>query len=66
MIKSFKCKYTKQLFDGKYQKKFSHAVNKIGKRKLDMLEASFDWKDLKIRMLMMCISMIIINKEEKT
>jgi len=48
MIKSFKCKYTKQLFDGKYQKKFSQAVNKVGKRKLDMLEASFDWEDLKI------------------
>jgi len=48
MIKSFKCKYTKQLFDGKYQKKFSQAVNKVGKRKLDMLEASFGWEDLKI------------------
>ena len=48
MIKSFKCKYTKQLFDGKYQKKFSQAVNKVGKRKLDMLEASFEWEDLKI------------------
>ena len=48
MIKSFKCKYTKQLFDGKYQKRFSQAVNNVGKRKIDMLEASFDWNDLKI------------------
>lgn len=48
MIKTFKCKYTKQLFDGKYQKKFSQAINNIGKRKLDMLEAAFDWEDLKI------------------
>ena len=48
MIKSFKCKYTQQLFDGKYQKKFSQAVNKVGKRKLDMLEASFDWEDLRV------------------
>jgi proteic killer suppression protein len=48
MIKSFKCKNTKQLFDGKYQKKFSQAVNNIGKRKLDMLDASFDWEDLKV------------------
>ena len=47
MIKSFKCKYTKQLFDGKYQKKFSQAVNKVGKRKLDMLETSFGWEDLR-------------------
>jgi len=48
MIKSFKCKYTKALFDGKNQKKFSQAVNNIGKRKLDMLEAAFDWEDLKV------------------
>ena len=48
MIKSFKCKYTEQLFNGKYQKKFSQAVNNDGKRKLDMLEASFDFDDLKV------------------
>jgi len=48
MIKSFKCKHTKQLFDGKNQKKFSQAVNNVGKRKLDMLEASFDFEDLKV------------------
>ena len=48
MIKSFKCKNTKQLFDGKYQKKFSQAVNNVGKRKLDMIEASFDEDDLRV------------------
>ena len=48
MIKSFKCKNTRQLFDGKYQKKFSQAVNNIGKRKLDMIEASFDENDLRV------------------
>ena len=48
MIKTFKCKYTKRLFDGAYQKKFSQAVNKIGKRKLDMLEASYNYEDLKV------------------
>ncbi len=48
MIKSFKCRNTKQLFDGKYQKKFSQAVNNVGKRKLDMLDASFDFEDLKV------------------
>jgi len=48
MIINFKCKYTEQLFNGKYQKRFSQAVNKIGKRKLDMIEAAFDWKDLKV------------------
>lgn len=48
MIKSFKCKYTKELFNGKNQKKFSQAVNNVGKRKLDMLEASFDENDLRV------------------
>ena len=48
MIKSFKYKQTQQLFDGKYQKKFSQVVNNVGKRKLDMLEASFDFEDLKV------------------
>jgi len=48
MIKSFKCKYTKQFFNGKNQKKFSQAVNNVGKRKLDMLNASFDEADLRV------------------
>jgi len=48
MIKSFKCKNTQQLFNGKYQKKFSQAVNNVGKRKLDMIEASFDEDDLRV------------------
>ncbi|QOP43944.1 type II toxin-antitoxin system RelE/ParE family toxin [Sulfurimonas sediminis] len=48
MIQSFKCKYTKQLFNGKYQKKFSQVVNNIGKRKLDMLDAAFALEDLKV------------------
>ena len=48
MIKSFKCKNTKQLFYGKYQKKFSQAVNNVGKRKLDMLDASFSESDLRM------------------
>jgi len=48
MIKSFKCKYTKLLFDGTSQKKFSEAVNKGGKRKLDMLNAAHDFEDLKV------------------
>ena len=48
MIKSFKCKYTEQLFSGENQKKFSKAVNNVGKRKLDMLNASFDESDLRI------------------
>ena len=48
MIKSFKCKYTEKLFNGLSQKRFSSAVNNVGKRKLDMLEASFDESDLRV------------------
>ncbi|PHQ57086.1 MAG: plasmid maintenance system killer protein [Sulfurimonas sp.] len=48
MIKSFKCKYTEKLFNGINQKKFSSAVNNVGKKKLDMLEASFDEGDLRV------------------
>ena len=48
MIKTFKCKYTQALFDGTKQKYFSEAVNNIGKRKLDMLEASCSYEDLRV------------------
>ncbi|MBL1245023.1 MAG: type II toxin-antitoxin system RelE/ParE family toxin [Sulfurimonas sp.] len=48
MIKSFKCKYTEKLFNGTNQKKFSQAINNVGKRKLDMLEASFEEADLRV------------------
>jgi proteic killer suppression protein len=48
MIKSFKCKYTQALFDGAYQKRFSQAVNNVGKRKLDMLHAAYSVEDLKV------------------
>lgn len=48
MIKSFKCKYTEQLFNGKSQKRFSVSVNNVGKRKLDMLEASCAEVDLRV------------------
>ena len=48
MIQTFKCKHTQRLFDGKSQKKFSVAINNIGKRKLDMLNAAFSFEDLKV------------------
>jgi proteic killer suppression protein len=48
MIKSFKCKYSENVFDGIYEKKFSKAVNNIGKRKLDMLNAAYVIEDLRI------------------
>jgi len=36
------------LFDGKHQKKFSEAINNVGKRKLDLLHAAHDFEDLKV------------------
>ncbi len=48
MIKYFKCKYSELLFNGEHQKKFSQAINNIGKRKLDMLDASSSEEDLRI------------------
>ncbi len=48
MIKSFKCKYTETLFNGKNQKKYSQAVNNVGKGKLDMINASFSENDLRV------------------
>jgi len=48
MIISFKCKETKHIFDGGISKKFPHEVSKIGKRKLDIIHASFKEQDLSV------------------
>ena len=45
MIKSFKDKETENIFDGKNSKKFN-AIQKIAKRKLDMIHFAFSEKDL--------------------
>lgn len=48
MIISFKCKETEKVFNGEISRKFSTDVCKIGKRKLDMLHASYSERDLQI------------------
>ena len=45
MIKSFKCNEAKNIFDGKNSKKYG-ALQKIIKRKLDMLHFAYAEKDL--------------------
>jgi proteic killer suppression protein len=48
MIIDFACKDTKKVFQGKYTKKWSAEVRKKGQMKLDILDASITYKDLKI------------------
>ena len=45
MIKSFKDKETERIFDGLNSKKFAN-IQKVAKRKLDMLHYAFSEKDL--------------------
>jgi proteic killer suppression protein len=46
MIISFKCKETKNIFDGEISKKFPVEISKVDKRKLDILHAAFKEQDL--------------------
>ena len=48
MIINFKCKETEKVFKGEHSKKFSPDVAKTGKRKLDMLHASYKEQDLRV------------------
>ncbi len=41
MILNFKCKETENIFDGESSKKFPAEICKIGKRKLDAINAAF-------------------------
>ena len=47
MIKSFKDKDTELIFEGKNSKKFN-AIQKVAKRKLDMLHFAFCEQDLMV------------------
>ena len=48
MIKSFKCKETKRIFEGQFSKKLPHDIQRQAGRKLVMLHAAFDLNDLRI------------------
>ena len=48
MIKSFKCKETKLIFEGKYSKKFPDDIQRRAERKLRMLDSAEKIEDLKI------------------
>ena len=46
MIKSFGCKYTEKIFYGFFVKKFPEYIQVIARRKLLMINASIDFRDL--------------------
>ncbi|MDC0358370.1 type II toxin-antitoxin system RelE/ParE family toxin [Oligoflexia bacterium] len=46
MIKSFRCKETKKLFDDEASRRFSR-IQRIARRRLEMLEAAIKLEDLK-------------------
>ena len=46
MIKSFRCKETEKLFNDQPSKKFA-TINKVARRKLEMLEAANKLEDLR-------------------
>ncbi len=48
MIKSFKCRETEKLFNGKFSRKLPNDIQRISARKLDMLHAASELKSLKI------------------
>ena len=48
MIKSFKCKETEVIFEGKFSKKFPGDIQRRAERKLRMLDTAEKLEDLKI------------------
>lgn len=48
MIKSFKCKETKNIFERTYSRKFPNDIQKVGLRKLRMLNRARILNDLRV------------------
>ena len=48
MIKSFKCKETKRIFQGRFSKKLPQAIQRLAARKLTMLHHAITLDDLRI------------------
>ncbi|MBI5789489.1 MAG: type II toxin-antitoxin system RelE/ParE family toxin [Candidatus Schekmanbacteria bacterium] len=48
MIKSFKCKQTKKIFERSFSRKFPHDIQQIAFRKLRMLNRSNSLNDLRV------------------
>lgn len=48
MIKSFACKETQKIFNQEYSKKFPASINRIGLRKLILVDNAESLNDLKV------------------
>lgn len=48
MIRTFKDKETRKVFDGRFSRKLPHDIQPIAERKLIMLHRSFDLNDLRV------------------
>ena len=48
MIKSFKCKETEKIFNRLFSKKLPQDIQRVGYKKLLMLDAAFELNDLKV------------------
>jgi len=48
MIKSFKCKETEKIFQGRFSKKLPHDIQGIAERKLIMIHRAADLSDLRV------------------
>lgn len=48
MIKSFACKETSRLFNRQFSRKLPQSIQRIGRRKLEILDAAEILQDLKI------------------
>jgi proteic killer suppression protein len=48
MIKTFKCKETERLFNGKFSRRLPHDIQRMAARKLEMLHATTELESLRI------------------
>lgn len=48
MIKSFKCKETEKIFQGRFSKKLPHAIQRLAERKLIMIHRAGNLDDLRV------------------
>ena len=48
MIKTFKCKETERIFQGRFSKKFPHNIQRLAERKLIMIHRAANLNDLRV------------------
>ena len=48
MIKSFKCKETEKIFQGRFSKKLPHDIQRLAERKLIMIHRAANLNDLRV------------------